>query len=65
MTPASLTCPHLWEFPSGTPKVQLPSEVLLRVHCGLLTQTLPVPGPNTAATRSATAPNVEVHNNIC
>ena len=60
ITPASLACVQRCGLPSGTPNVQLASEVLLIVHCGLLTHTLPVPGPNTAATRSATAPIVEM-----
>ena len=56
MTPASEACPQEWAPPSGVPKVQLPRDVSFRVHCGLLTQTRPVPLPNTAATRNAIAP---------
>ena len=58
MTPASLLCPQAVVVPTGTPNVQLPNEVLFRVHSGRLIQTLPVPGPNMAAIRNAVAPIV-------
>ena len=59
MTPASLACPQPVVVPTAIPNEQLLNEVSFRVHRGRLTQTLPVPGPNTAATRNAVAPTIE------
>jgi hypothetical protein len=44
--------------------VQLSSEVLSRLHWGMLTHTLPVPGPNTAAARNAVAPGRIIVNGV-